>query len=67
MFCKVASTETDRVVSTFKQLTENKAVACGCNVFSTSRNHANKNNEKSANSLENNEKSNKNLNPTKKI
>ena len=36
-----------------------------CIVVSTSKDHANKNKE-SANSLENNEKSNKNLNQTKK-
>ena len=50
-----------------KQLTENKAMACSCNVVSTSKDHANKNNKESANSLENNEKSNKNLNQTKNL
>ena len=45
-----------------KQLTENKATTCSCNV---ARDHANKNNKESAKSLQNNEKSNKNLNPTK--
>ena len=40
-------------------------MTCSCNVFSTSRDHANKNNKKSLNSLQNNERSNKNLNPTK--
>ena len=49
-----------------KQLTENKATTCSCNVFSTSRYHANKNDKESANTLENNEKSNKNLNSIKK-
>ena len=33
-------------------------MACSCNVFSTSRNHADKSNKEPANSLENNEKSN---------
>ena len=41
-------------------------MTCSCNVVSTSKDHANKNNKDSANSLENNEKSNKNLNQTKK-
>ena len=41
-------------------------MTCSCNVVSTSRDHADKNNKDSANSLENNEKPNKNLNPTKK-
>ena len=50
-----------------KQLTENKAMTCSCNVFSTSKDHADKNNKESANNLENNEKSNKNLNPTKHL
>ena len=49
-----------------KQLTENKAMTCSCNVVNTSKDHANKNTKKSLNSLENNEKSNKNLNQTKK-
>ena len=49
-----------------KQLTQNKAMACSCNVFSTSRDHADKNDKESANSLENNEKANKNLNLTSK-
>ena len=49
-----------------KELTENKAMTCSCNAVSTPRDHANKNNKESANSLENNEKSNKNLSPTKK-
>ena len=49
-----------------KQLTENKAMTCSCNVSSYSKDHADKNNKESANSLENNEKSNKDLNSTKK-
>ena len=49
-----------------KQLTENKAMTCSCDVVSTSKDHADKNNKESANSLENNETSNKNLNPSKK-
>ena len=48
-----------------KQLAENKAMTCSCNVVSTSRDHANENNKESADSLQNNEKSNENLNPTK--
>ena len=48
-----------------KQLTENKAVSCGCFVVSTPRDHADKNKE-SVNSLESNERSN-DLNPTKKL
>ena len=48
-----------------KQLTENKAMTYSCNVVSTSKDHADKNKE-SANSLENNEISNKILNQTKK-
>ena len=48
-----------------KQLAENKAMTCSCNVASTSRDHANENNKESADSLQNNEKSNENLNPTK--
>ena len=39
-----------------KQLIENKVMTCSCNVVNTSRDHANKNNKESANSLENNEK-----------
>ena len=38
-------------------------MTCSCNVVSTPREHANKNNKQSASSLQNNEKSNKNLNP----
>ena len=51
-----------------KQLTENKSMtsSCSCNEVSTSKDHAGKNNKECANSLENNEKSNKNLNQTKK-
>ena len=49
-----------------KQSTENKAMTFSCNVVSTSKDHADKNIKESANSLENNEKSNKNLNQTKK-
>ena len=49
-----------------KQLTENKAMTCSCNVISTSRYHAEKNNKESANSLQNSKKSKKNLKPTKK-
>ena len=51
-----------------KQLTENKSMtsSCSCNVVSTSKDHADKNSKESVNSLENNEKSNKNLNQTKK-
>ena len=41
-------------------------MTCSCNVVNTSKDHANKNTKKSLNSLENNEKSNKNLNQTKK-
>ena len=52
--------------SGFRQLTENKAMKCSPNIVSTSKDHADKNNKESANSLENNEKSNKNLNPTKR-
>ena len=40
-------------------------MTCSCNVVSPSRDHADRNKEY-ANSLENNEKPNKNLNPTKK-
>ena len=39
-------------------------MTCSCNVSSYSKDHADKNNKESANSLENNEKSN--LNQTKK-
>ena len=51
-----------------KQLTENKSItsSCSCNEVSTSKDHAGKNNKECANSLENNEKSNKILNQTKK-
>ena len=51
-----------------KQLTENKSMtsSCSCNEVSTSKDHAGKNNKECANSLENNEKSNKILNQTKK-
>ena len=41
-------------------------MTCSCDVVSTSKDHADKNNKESANSLENNETSNKNLNPSKK-
>ena len=41
-------------------------MTCSCNIVSTSKDHADKNNKESANSLENNETSNKNLNPSKK-
>ena len=41
-------------------------MTCSYNVVSTSKGHADKNNKEYVNSLENNEKSNKNLNPTKK-
>ena len=49
-----------------KQFTENKAMTCSYNVVSTSKGHVDKNNKEYVNSLENNEKSNKNFNPTKK-
>ena len=40
-------------------------MTCSYNVVSTSRDHANENNKESADSLQNNKKSNKNLNATK--
>ena len=39
---------------------------CSCNAVSTPRDHTDKHNKESANTLENNETSNKNLYPTKK-
>ena len=42
-------------------------MTCSYNVVSTSRGHVNKSNKESANSLQNNERLNKNLNPTKKL
>ena len=42
-------------------------MTCSYNVVSTSRGHVNKSNKQSANSLQNNERLNKNLNPTKKL
>ena len=50
-----------------KQLTRNKAINYSLNVVSTPRNHTDESNKKSTNSPENNEKSNKDLNPTPKI
>ena len=41
-------------------------MTCSSNVVNTLRGHANKENKESVNILENNERSNKNLNPTRK-